>query len=62
MQKHHKMLMVKLLLPLWIKQAVKHINEAGAHDPAGRSQKQLSVQVAIHLYFSSLKDSLILGC
>merc|ERR1712127_437027 len=39
------MLMVKLLLPLWIKQAVRHINKAGAHDPAGRSQNQLSVQV-----------------
>merc|ERR1711865_1254401 len=33
------------LLPLWIKQAVRHINQAGAHDPAGRSQNQLSVQV-----------------
>jgi hypothetical protein len=45
MQKHHDMLMLKLLLPLWIKQAVKHINDAGVHDPAGRSQNQLSVQV-----------------
>jgi hypothetical protein len=45
LHRHREMLRIKLMIPLIVKKAVRHINACGAHDPAGRSQNSVTVQV-----------------
>merc|ERR1711927_84997 len=45
LHRHREMLRIKLMIPLIVKKAVRHINACGAQDPAGRSQNSVTVQV-----------------